>query len=201
MAEETDNSLDDLAGGGESGSNPKEDTKTPNGATTTTTTVTTTTTTTITTRTTTATTTTTSTKKKDHSSKAEGGTEGGCGSDVDSQSKTTGDGSSSAGSSGGRGTRLRHRIYRPRLFESSSEDSDDDTEKGSARRLRTKITGGGEVAGKDSGSPASTEPGQEEVEMEPASPEGMETTGGNTDNDATGDYVSSSPSMVYVLCG
>ncbi|KAG0729065.1 hypothetical protein GWK47_031128 [Chionoecetes opilio] len=186
MAEEADKSLEDLVGNGESDSDPKEDTNTPNGvngATTTTTTVTTTTTTTTTTRTTTATTTTISSKKKDHSCTVEKETEGGGGTDVDSKIKTGGD-SSSAGSSGGRGTRLRHRIYRPRLFESSSEDSDEG-DKVVTRRLRPRGAAG-EVAGRDSASPVSTEPGQDEVEMDPTSPEGMETTGRSTD-DATDD--------------
>ncbi|MPC20283.1 DDB1- and CUL4-associated factor 8 [Portunus trituberculatus] len=200
MAEETDNSLKDLVGGGESGSiskrrdskgsNPKEKTNTPNGATTTTTSVTTTTTTTTTTGTTTATTTTTtttsSTKSREHSNAGEGGTEG---DDGDPQAKPTGDGSSSAGSSGGRNLRIRPRIYRPRMSESSSEDSDDEAEKGASRILRSvvTITGGGEGAGKDSSSPVNMEPAEEEVEMEPASPEGMEVTGANTPFDFTED--------------
>lgn len=200
MAEETDNSLKDLVGGGESGSipkrrdskgsNPKEKAKTPNGATTTTTSVTTTTTTTTTTGTTTATTTTTSsTKNREHSSAVEGGTEG---DGADSQTKSTGDGSSSAGSSGGRSLRIRPRIYRPRMSESSSEDSDDEAEKAASRSLRSRvtITGGGEGAGKDSSSPVNMDPGEEEVEMEPASPEGMEVTGANT----TFDFTEDSPS-------
>lgn len=190
MAEEAENSLEDLVGVGEGGCNPKEDTKTPNGATTTTsTTATVTTTTTNTSRATTGTTTNASNKKREHRGTAEGGTGGACGSDLDCGTKTTENSASSAGSSGGRGTRLRPRIYRPRPSESSSEDSDNEAEIETSRQLgaRLVVTGGSDMAGKDDGSPASTEPGQEEVEMEPASPEGMETAGANTD--ATGNYV------------
>lgn len=191
MAEETENSLEDLVGVGEGGCNPKDDTKTLSGATTTTsTTVTVTTITTSTSTTTTATTTTASNKKKEKSSTAEGGTESACGSDLDYQAKNTETNGSLAGSSGGRSTRLRPRIYRPRLSESSSEDSDNEAEVKTSRRLGSRVTvtgGGGGSTEKDTASPASTEPSQEEVEMEPVSPEGMETTGGNTDVDATGD--------------
>lgn len=193
MAEETESSLEDLARVGEGGCNPKDETKTLNGATTTTsTTVTVTTSATSTSRTTT--TSTASSKKREHGITADG-IGGAGGNDSDNQSKSTENSASTAGSSGGRGTRLRPRIYRPRPTESSSEDSDNETEIETSRRLGTNITisGGGGMAGRDIDSPVSTEPGQEEVEMEPASPEGMETAGGNTDIEATGDY------MVMVL--
>lgn len=188
MAEETENSLEDMTGVGEGGCNPKEDTKTLNGATTTTSTTLTATATTSTLRTTTATT--PSHKKREPGSTADG-SGGACGSDLEFQSKPAENGASIAGGSGGRGTRLRSRMYRPRLSESSSEDSDNETETETSSRLRTRVTiiGGGDMAGKDTGSPGSTEPSREEVEMEPASPEGMETAGGNTDVEATGEYM------------
>lgn len=190
MAKETENSLEDLLGVGEGGCNPKEDTKTLNGAiTTTSTTVTITTTTTSTSTITTATATTASNKTRENGSTAEGGTGGAGGSDLDCQANTADNSASSPGSSVGRSTRLRPRIYRPRLSESSSEESDNEAEVETPMRLRSRvtITGGGGLEGKDAASPASTEPGQEEVEMEPVSPEGMETTGGNTDVEATGE--------------
>lgn len=191
MAKETENSLEDLLGIGEGGCNPKDD-KTLNGAITTTTSTTvtiTTTTTTSTSTVTTATATTASSKTKESGCTAEGGAGGACGSDLDCQANTADNSGSSPGSSVGRSTRLRPRIYRPRLSESSSEDSDNETEIETSRRLRSRvtITGGGGMAGKDAASPASTEPSQEEVEMEPVSPEGMETAGGNTDVEATDD--------------
>lgn len=172
MAEEIRNSLEELVEVGESICNPKN-TKTLIGATITTSTL--------------VTTTTPSNKKREHSSTAEAETGGACVSDLTYQARNKENNVSSAGSSGGQSKRLHPQIYWSRG--SSSEDSDNEAGMETSRRLNTRIviTAGGGMTGKDNGSPDSTEPSHEGVEIAPLSPEEMETTEGNTDIDATGD--------------